>query len=300
MTVYLDIVFLENIIIDFIILVATGLISKSKINKLRLFLSSVLGGMYVIFSYITEMKIYSNIFLKITLSITMIYLAFLPAKIKTMLKQLIIFYLTSFTFGGVALALLYFIKPEDIFVKNGVLVGAYPLKIAILAGIVGFFVINLSFKIVKNKINRNNMFCNINIFLKEKTTTVRAIIDTGNLLKEPISGLPVIVVEKEKLEKLIPKEILNNVENILGGDISENIEKEDKQNYISRFRVIPFSSLGKQNGMLLGFKADKLIINMEDDDEIKEIDEAVVGIYNKKLTKNGKYSALIGLEMLER
>ena len=300
MTVYLDIVFLENIIIDFIILVATGLISKSKINKLRLFLSSVLGGMYVIFSYITEMKIYSNIFLKITLSITMIYLAFFPTKIKTMLKQLIIFYLTSFTFGGVALALLYFIKPEYIFVKNGVLVGAYPLKIAILAGIVGFFVINLSFKIVKNKINRNNMFCNINIFLKEKTTTVRAIIDTGNLLKEPISGLPVIVVEKEKLEKLIPKEILNNVENILGGDISENIEKEDKQNYISRFRVIPFSSLGKQNGMLLGFKADKLTINMEDDDEIKETNEAVVGIYNKKLTKNGKYSALIGLEMLER
>ena len=300
MTVYLDIVFLENIIIDFIILVATGLISKSKINKLRLFLSIVLGGMYVIFSYITEMKIYSNIFLKITLSITMIYLAFFPTKIKTMLKQLIIFYLTSFTFGGVALALLYFIKPEYIFVKNGVLVGAYPLKIAILAGIVGFFVINLSFKIVKNKINRNNMFCNINIFLKEKTTTVRAIIDTGNLLKEPISGLPVIVVEKEKLEKLIPKEILNNVENILGGDISENIEKEDKQNYISRFRVIPFSSLGKQNGMLLGFKADKLTINMEDDDEIKETNEAVVGIYNKKLTKNGKYSALIGLEMLER
>ena len=39
--------------------------------------------------------------------------------------------------------------------------------------------------------------------------------------------------------------------------------------YISRFRLIPFSSLGKQNGMLVGFKPDKVLIKF-DENEIEK------------------------------
>ena len=80
-----------------------------------------------------------------------------------------------------------------------------------------------------------------------KRVEIHAIIDSGNLLKEPITGASVIVVEKEKLEKIIDKEILDNLQKILSGEY-EILSKE----YMSKFRLIPFSSLGKQNGMLLG------------------------------------------------
>ena len=64
------------------------------------------------------LEIYSNIFLKIMLSITMVYVGFNPKNVKSFFKQLIIFYLTSFTFGGVAFALLYFISPQKILMEK--------------------------------------------------------------------------------------------------------------------------------------------------------------------------------------
>ena len=165
MTVYLDIILIENICMNYIILLATGLILKNKISNLRLFLSSLLGSIYAVSSYITKLEMYSTIIMKILLSITMIYIAFKPKNVKRVFKQLVIFYLTSFAFGGCAFALLYFVRPQDILMKNGVYIGTYPLKIALLGGIVGFVIINISFKIIKNKLNKNNMFCDIEIYL---------------------------------------------------------------------------------------------------------------------------------------
>ena len=91
-------------------------------------------------------------------------------------------------------------------------------------------------------------------------------IDTGNLLKDPITGTPVIVVEKQSLKEIIEEEILNQIEGILEG---KYIDTKYTENYISKFRLIPFSSLGKQNGMLIGFKPDEVKIKF-DDTEIKK------------------------------
>lgn len=103
---------------NYIILYATGIIIKAPISLIRIFLSSAIGSIYAILSYISFLEIYSNIVLKIMLSITMIYIAFNPKNLKIFFKQLIIFYLTSFTFGGVAFALLYFINPQNILMEK--------------------------------------------------------------------------------------------------------------------------------------------------------------------------------------
>ena len=137
------------------------------------------------------------------------------------------------------------------------------------------------------------MFCKIKLKLNGKEIVLNTMVDTGNMLKEPISGIPVIVVEHTKLYNVIPKEILNNIEAILGGDfnkIPENIKKE----YMSKLKLIPFASLGKQNGMLLGIKAEEIEILEEPTNQKKE---AIVGIYNKSLTKRGEYDALMGIEL---
>lgn len=103
---------------NYIILFATGTIVKAPLKIIRTFISSMLGSLYSIASYMSILKIYSNIALKIILSMAMVYIAFNSKNLKQFLKQLIIFYLTSFTFGGVAFALLYFISPENILTKG--------------------------------------------------------------------------------------------------------------------------------------------------------------------------------------
>lgn len=119
MTVYIDIIFLENLFMNYIIIFATGIIIKSEIKIIRTFLSSFIGSIYAVLTYMNILKFVStNIGLKILLSAVMVYIAFNPKNTKAFFKQLTIFYLTSFTFGGVAFALLYFISPQKILMEK--------------------------------------------------------------------------------------------------------------------------------------------------------------------------------------
>jgi len=290
MTIYIDIVLLENIIMNFIILLATGLILKEKIKSIRLLLASLVGAIYSVVSYLSILEIYQSMILKIILSIVIIYIAFNPQAVKKMWKDLIIFYLTSFAFGGAAFALIYIVKPQDILMKNGLFLGTYPLKTAFLGAIVAFVIIIVAFTVVKSKISKKDMFCEIEIGLNQTTIQATAMLDTGNMLKEPITNTPVIVVEHTLLYECVPKEILNHLDELIGGDF-EKIPEEIKKEYVTKLKLIPFSSLGKQNGMLLGMKADFVKIKNGESEEVK--DNIMVGIYNKSLTKRGEYRALL-------
>lgn len=276
---------------NFIILYATTIILKIKPKIIRMILSSAIGSIYAIITYTNQLSIYTSIISKIILAIVMVYVAFNPHNMKSMWKQVLIFYLTSFVFGGVALYLIYFIKPQEIFIKNGIFVGGYVLKVVFLGAIMAFIVIKISIKIIKTKINAKDMYCKIRIKLNGKEIATNAMIDTGNLAKEPITNTPVVIVESSLLENIVPLNILNNIDNILIGQL-DYIDEE----YISKLRCIPFSSLGKQSGMLLGIKADEIIVEKEED--IKVSKNVIIGIYDKSLTKRGEYRALVGLELI--
>ena len=282
---------------NYIILFATYVIIKPKEKhpQIRIILSSLIGSVYAVIVYLNILSIYSNLFAKIILSIVMVYVAFNPKNAKVLLKQILIFYLVSFIFGGCTFALIYFIKPENVKMKNGVFVGVYPLKVGIIAGAIAFVTTQIAFKINKSKLNNKNTFFNIQLHYKNQSITVKALLDSGNMLKDPISQAPVIIVERESLSKIIPEKVLDYIGNIIGGDETEN--KQDIQEYLSKIRMVPFMSLGKENGMLVGIRLDKIKIETEDIDIQKE--NIIAGIYEKKFTKDNKYNALIGLNLLE-
>lgn len=291
MSIYLDIVFIENVIMNYIILLATVIITKEKLNQIRIIISSIIGGIYAVSYYVTKFSTYITIPAKVILSIVMIYIAINPKSIKKMIKELIIFYLTSFAFGGCAIAILYTIKPQNIINKKGSLIGIYPIKVALIGGIIGFITIIIAFKLVKNKMSIKDLFCTVKIIDNGTEKKVKAFLDTGNFLKDPITNLPVIIVEKEKLIDILPREILENTNKIISGEF------EIKDKYISKLRVLPFSSLGKQNGMLLGFKVEKVIVILNEEEVIRN--DVIIGIYDKKLSINEKYECLIGMNYLE-
>ena len=295
MTIYIDIIFIENIIMNAIILYATSIILKQKIKILRLGISAIIGSIYSIVMYITKLPIYSSIISKFILSVVMIYVSFKPNEPKKMFKQIIIFYLTSFVFGGVALNLIYFLRPENISIKNGLFTGEYVLKVIMLGAIMAFIIIKISIKIIKTKFNTKDMYCDIKLKINEKQIETKAMIDTGNLIKEPITNTPVVIVEGSLLKGIIPKEILKNLENILCGNL-ENLPQDIQDKYLPKLRCIPFSSLGKENGMLVGIKISEIIVKNEDEE--KKTSNIIIGIYERSLTKRGEYRALVGVDLL--
>lgn len=295
MTIYIDIVLIENLIMNYIILFTTAVVLKIKVNHIRLILASLLGAGYSIIAYMGIIKVYSSIILKIILSVLIIYIAFNPQNIKKMCKDLLLFYLVSFVFGGAAFALIYIIKPQNILMKNGLFLGTYTLKTVMLGAVVAFCIIIGAFAIIKNKISKKDMFCEIEILINQKKIKTKAMIDTGNMLKEPITNVPVIVVEHILLYSCMPKEILNNLKEIMGGDF-KNIPCDIQGKYISKLKLIPFSSLGKQNGMLIGIRPEYVKVITDEQEKINK--NVIIGIYEKSLTKKGEYQALIGIELL--
>ena len=294
MTIYVDIVLLENLCMNYIILFGTAYIMKIKVKHIRILLASLIGAVYAVLAYAGVFPIYANLITKIILSICMTYIAFNPKKLKGLIKELLLFYLVSFSLGGCAFALLYIVRPQDIFMKDGVYIGTYPLKIALLGGITGFVITYIAIKIVKTRITKNEIIYKAVIKIEEQELEINVLLDTGNMLKDPISGDSVIMVEKNRLYKIVPKELLDNMNKFLGGEF----ENKEILEYKKRIRFIPFTSVGKQNGMLLGIKADLVKIITDVDEIINE--KAIIGVYEKTFSKSGKYSGLIGLDILER
>jgi stage II sporulation protein GA (sporulation sigma-E factor processing peptidase) len=282
------------LIINYIIIYATGIISKAKIKHIRIFAGSIIGALYAIIYYLINLKMYSTVILKIILSIIIIYISFKSKNFKTLAKQVLLFYLVSFVFGGAEIAIIYMVNSQNITIQNGVLVGNYTIKTVFIGIIVAYITVIIAFNIIRTKLSKKDLICEIEVNFDGKVIKTKAMIDTGNMLKEPITNIPVIVMEHTLFYNIIPKEFLNNIEKILSGDLSE-IPQGVQEKYISKLKVIPFSSLGKQNGMLLGIRADGVTIR--NSDEVKKLDKAVIGIYDKPLTKRGEYNALVGVEI---
>ena len=291
MTIYIDIVFLENLLLNYIILLATAIIGKSKIKFFKFFLASSFGSLYAILNYIVDFNVFTNFLLKLFISVFMILLSFDNKKIKVFFKNLIMFYLTSFTFGGAAFMLLFFVNPDSIIYENGHFVGTYPIKIAIYGCILGFIIIFIVARIIKSRFS--STLCDLEIVLDGKSLKLKTLIDSGNLLKEPISNQDVIVVEKSSLEKIIDKDILDNAIQMANGNLLGDI---DEKIYKYKFKIIPFSSLGNENGVLMGFKPSYIKLYGDEECVKKEV---IIGIYDGKLSKTNLYTSLTGLGVLK-
>lgn len=292
MTIYLDIVLFENVILNYIILLSTAIISKAQIRTLKILLSSLIGGIFSILSYIVDIDNFAGVIFKIIISIIMILIAFGDYKIKKILKELMFFYLTSFTFGGIAFMLLFFINPSNLIIQNNHFVGTYPLKVAVLAGGIGFIIITIIASIIKSNLNKRAMICDLEIFYNGKYKKLKTMLDTGNLLKEPISKQDVVIVEKDSLEGIVSNEILKNIKCILKGTW---LDSENVHSY--KFKLIPFASLGNENGLLIGFKPDYIKIYGEEECIRKNV---LIGIYDGKLSRTNSYTSLIGLDILNK
>jgi len=277
---YVDVIFFENLVINYIILYLTKIFSRQNTSATKLFLGSFIGSFYVILFFFNISFILQSIILKIILSIVIILVCFAPLSAKKFFRILSLFYLISFIFGGASFALLYLFN--------------YNIKIIFLALIVSVILIYINWGSV-TKISRNKkLIYQIDIEIFNKHAQVKAFLDTGNNLFDPLSNSLVAIVEFSALCDILPKEF----ENIFREGEKDNIEKIyeniENRNWINRIRLIPFMSIGKEKGILIGFKPDKFIIN----DFKKEIKDIIIGIYGSKLNKEGDYSALIGPEFL--
>ena len=93
MKIYIDLFFLLNLIMDFIIILSTSILLKRKTSTIRIILSSLLGG-------ISSLLLFSNInkiLLEVISIILMVLIAFGYKKIRYIIKNIIYVYFECIT-----------------------------------------------------------------------------------------------------------------------------------------------------------------------------------------------------------
>ena len=299
--VYLDIIILENIVINYLILLVTAKFSKNKAGNFRLLLGAMVGVIYlVLMILLPEMKIYTTILSKLLLSIAMIAVTFNFTRISAFLKTLMMFYASTFIFAGAGFAFLFFNQSGGI-IRNGVILS--PLSFLntkwselLLALAVTFIILRVVWDVIQSKFLREKILVRLCITFDRKAIDLNALVDTGNSLHDPLTNLPVVVVEFMAIRDILPDDIRAIFEKDSENDLNSLTDTISCSAWFSRFRLIPFTSLGKENGMLLGFRPD--YIEIGSDNDRKGVSDVIIGIYNRSLSKNEKYRALLSPELM--
>lgn len=314
MTIYLDVIFVENMFMNYIILFTTGFIvygfsSHLRFYKLRLLFSSFIGAIYAVLSYTKFSNICCTFAAKILVSFLMCFVTF---GTKCFFKMTLLFYLTSFATGGISLAMLYLFNRNNLYISNHTLLGIYPVKVSILAGFIGFAIIQISFAINKKYLKSKDLLCDLQINILGITFNVTALVDSGNTLQDPYSKATVIVIEKDIVEKNLKLKL--DYSSLFAPIYSSSHEKNENENENENDnysniaslspRLIPFHSVGSSEKMLIGIKPTSVEVSLLGDKffrlssnkKLFKSNDVIIGLYDGKISNS--HSALIGLNLL--
>lgn len=293
---YLDILWIDNLLMNFIILWITSKIVKNQGAIWRLWISAFLGATYAAVLFIPRFEMLSIFTMKIALSITMLLVAYKFNSLKEYIKILGTFYAVTFVFGGAALGLYYF-SEDTIEIAGGVFyIKNYPVKVLFISTTLVIILFRGIWIIIKNRQLKSKLLYKVAIEFEKKSVLVDALLDTGNGLCDPISRAPVIVVEYQQIKSILPAEIRMVFSSEQENDLEFVIKMITKCSWVERFRMIPYTALGKSNGMLIGFRPDRVLVFM--DEKWHVINGTIIGIYNQKLSKDEQYHALIHPEII--
>lgn len=196
--IYLDLVFLLNFIYDFLLLITTGVVLKKIFSLKKIFFASFFGAFSIILLFID----FNNLvlfFLKIFISFIMVYISFGKKKILTSMVYL---YMNSVILAG----FLYYLTIEFSYDRSGIVFfkNSFNVNYVVLIFFAPtiLFVYFKQIKLLKEKINMN---LKIKIYFDEKNFVfLSGFIDSGNKLKDPISGKHVIILSDiKKIKKFL-------------------------------------------------------------------------------------------------
>lgn len=299
MYVVAEYLFLENFLINFAILNITKIITRTKASRKRILIASFVAALYPFVLFIPSFLFLTNFFMKILISIIIVKLAFDSKSIELYIKQLFGFYIVSFMFAGASIGTYYFVQNYSNFSLNeNVFTKDFPIRYLILGVALGGILIKNIFDYYQEKTTREKELFEVTIYYGNKNTSLIALMDTGNSLLEPLTRLPVFIVEYEIIKEIIPERLRQVFENKQEDDLLQiqNIMEELKEkNFI---RLIPFKTIGSKKGMLLGFKPD--YIEIKKNSRVIRCDNLIIGIFNGKLSTDEQYKGLLSLEILDR
>lgn len=227
MVIYLDLLMLVNFLVDFLLLVAANRLCGYPVKIKRVTLSAGIGAAYAGLCILPGFRFLGNHFWRVVILGLMSVLAF--GWHPSTLRRGAIFVFLSMALGGIALGL-----------GNG---GVIAL-LAAAAGVCILCVVGFRGGVAAKE------YVTVRLTYNGITRELIALKDTGNALKDPITGQPVLVVGSDMAKQLL---------GLTREQLSAPIETM-AHSTIPGLRLIPYRAVGNAGGMMLAVKMDRVCV----------------------------------------
>lgn len=296
--VYVDQVFLGNFLMNYLILWSAGRLSSVRIRSFRLLLASLAGSVYSLAAFVPGTGPLFTFTGKLLFSLLLLLLAFAPLSWRAWAVCTAFFYACSFALGGMVLGFAYLLHANAGFFQELTGVSAV-LHRHFWTGVVcallfGWTAYRFGAALVRRRLAQR--FFEVGISFSGRRVDVKALLDTGNSLVDPLTGEPVIVVEYEAIKPILPPELSAPLEEEQL-DFTRLLAGVAGKPWAARLRLIPFQSLGQQHGLLPGIRPD--LVEIDRGERKVAVERVIVGICRHRLHSGENYRALLHPGLLE-
>ncbi|MBR6782328.1 MAG: sigma-E processing peptidase SpoIIGA [Clostridia bacterium] len=270
--VYADLLFLVNAGMDGLCLLLTGRLLHRRVKAARVALAAILGGVYAVVALFPDTGTGISLLLDVTVCLSMCGIVFGGrggGGIKGLLSSVGVYFLLSMALGGIMTGLYHLLNragAADIlpFLTEG---GDGPTSwLFLILAIIGGGLSLLGGRLARRA--GRVSFCTVTVELDGKQVALRGMVDSGNLLRDPIGGRVVICAERSALFPILSPALRQVAEGVSPhrAPLSPSESK--------RVRVIP-TATATGSGLLYGFVPDRVSLANESDNHRREVDAVI-------------------------
>lgn len=276
---YIDVLFAVNLIMNLVIMLIVRWIRKQKTSYVRLLLSAAAGAFASCLAavFMNGPLIISFLIEYAGVGALMTWIAFGVHGKRIFLSNQLCLFICTFILGGAVEAVLGFMgRGYNLrgfyhnVLFNTTTIGVLFIISAILTPII-YYIISLA----KENKKTERIIYDVMMYLDDTAVCCKGLMDTGNCLCDPILGWPVIVVDKLLLAEELKK---------------AQIEKP------AAFCVIPYHSVGQENGLLYGLRLNRVVISNANEEICTE--HVVAALSDHGFANQKEYRALLHEDLL--
>lgn len=270
-TIYIDTLFLINLIIDYFILLCTAKVSGARIRRGWCFLGALIGAIYACLCVWPGLPYFHQPVMKLAFGGLICLAAFHQES--QFLRCCLFFFLLSAGFAGILWAVSLFGGYGPV---GSVLYLPLNGKVLMLSFAVAYVLLSVFLRRFDE--TARETLLEVEVELHGRKTAFLALRDTGNTLYDPMTNCRVLVCEQRCAAALFgPDTPLLDAR-----QPAESFRKlSDLPTWKGALRLVPFQSVGGA-GLLLAFHPEKLTIDGTlEQDTLIAVTDTVLSAYNR-------------------
>ena len=250
--VYADLLFLIDLSMDFLCFYITARLLHRRFSVLRCLAGAALGGVYSVIIIFFSMNIWLGLLSDLGMCALMCLVAFgCRDSFYGYCLSASAYFGVSACLGGFMTAIYSLLNRlnipfENLNTSDGISVWLFGF-LALLSG----FAAMMGGRFFRN--SASAQIADVEITYCGKSVSVKAFVDTGNMLSDPLSGKKVIVIDRSVAAKLLSKD---GAEAAIGGDI-ERLDSDEAK----KIRLIPVET-ANGSSMLCAFNPDRVKVTV--------------------------------------